>query len=72
MDKRVYNGCLSDDLQIYFEKIASLENLLHTKFPESHVTFFPVEEKYQCHICGKPLSGMHKNKIDAINEALNK
>ena len=71
MDMRVYNGCLSDDLQAKFEEIQKLQNLLYKKFPESHVTFFPVEEKYQCHIWGKPLSGMHTNKIDAINEALN-
>jgi hypothetical protein len=70
MDMRVYSGCLSDDLTERFKKLGVLEARLMKKFPDSHVTFYPVEGKWVAHIWGTPLSGMHVEKEDTIMEAL--
>jgi hypothetical protein len=70
MDMRVYNGCPNDELQKYLDKVQKLEEILLNKFPESCVTYFPVEQKWQVHEWGNPLSKFHTAKIDAILEAL--
>jgi hypothetical protein len=49
---------------------AKLMKLLREKFPEAHLTYFPVEQKYLCHVWGKPLGGMFSNSVDAIRDAL--
>ena len=53
-----------------FNKSEELAKVMYKKFPESHVTYFPVEQKYQCHVWGKPLGGMFSSRIDAIRDAL--
>ena len=47
-----------------------LAKQLYAKVAESYVTYFPLEDKYMCHVWGKPLSGMRSKRIDAIREAL--
>lgn len=71
MDKRVYNGCLSDDLQAVFDRQNSLMEEILKINPNACCTYFPVENVYQVHEWGKPISQAHKNKIDALMDALN-
>lgn len=71
MDKRVYNRCLSDDLQAVFDYQNSLMEKILKINPDAHCTYFPVEDAYQVSEWGKPISRMHKTKIDALTDAFN-
>ena len=78
MDMRVYNGCPSDELAAYWDRIAKLETQLKNKIPTAWVTYFPVEVGYMVAMWGKDgefiqlSSKMHRDKADAILEILNK
>lgn len=76
MDMRVYNGCPSDELWAYWDKINKLAAQLKNKLPTSWITYFPVEVGYMVAMWGKNgefiqlSSKMHRHKIDAILEIL--
>lgn len=70
MDRRVYNGCLSDDLQAYYKMCDLKMRLIRVINPDAHCTYFPNEGKYQVHAWGIPMSKMHSDKMEALQEAL--
>jgi hypothetical protein len=38
--------------------------------PEAYCTYFPMEQRYQAHIWGRPLSKFHRHPVDAILEGI--
>lgn len=67
---RIYNGCPDSTMQRRLDYEASQLKELKKLVPEAHVTYFPVEEKFQAHVWGKSLSGMCGSRIGAIQEAI--
>jgi len=78
MDMRVYNGCPSDELGAYWDKIDKLVVQLKKKIPTAWVTYFPMEVGHMVAMWGEDgefiqlSSKMHRHKIDAIMEILEK
>lgn len=71
MDMRVYDGCLSDDLLEYYEKLHAIRKRLEAKLPGAHATYFPMEQKWAIYQDLVQLSSMLDSKLDAMLEALN-
>lgn len=71
MDMRVYNGCLSDDLRDYIERLQAVRKRLEAKLPGAHATYFPMEQKWAIYQDLVQLSSMLDSKLDAMLEALN-
>ena len=46
MDRRVYNGAMSDDLCEYYAALDALEAELKAKDPNAWVTYFPADGFY--------------------------
>ena len=74
MDRRVYNGAMSDDLCEYFAALDALEAELKKKDPNAWVTYFPVEGFYMASTWRDgefvQLTGEHFTKRAAILEAM--
>lgn len=67
-----YNGCFDDATQrILNNQVLALE-LIRTKEPEAHVTYFPMEEEYVVHVWGKEISKYHKTIGSALKDAMMK
>lgn len=77
MDKRVYNGCPSDDLQQLWDYTDKKVAELKEKFPTAWITYFPLEGKYMAAMWGEngefiQLSDeMFPDKISLVNSILN-
>jgi hypothetical protein len=67
---RVYDGCPDDTLQARINEEKALLEKLQNIIPTAIITYFPMEEKWQAHSWGSPLSEMHGTKRAAIDEAL--
>lgn len=67
---RCYDGCPDDELQAILNRQSKLLHELQKLDSEASVTYFPMEQRWQAHIWGNPISGMHIDKADAIQEAI--
>jgi len=66
---KCYNGAWDSKAQAQFEREDQALTKLRRSQPSAHCTWFPLEEMWLVHVWGKPLSGFHSRKIDALNEA---
>lgn len=67
---RCYDGCWDSEATAMFARHDDLMKQIRAREPLAHCTYFPVEEKYQVHVFGRPASGMHSDKEVALKEAL--
>lgn len=69
-DSRCYNGCWDDVSQAVINNQEKALNFIRKQFPRVHVTYFPMEEVWQVHEMGNPLSDFKATKGLAIQDAL--
>lgn len=67
---RCYDGCPDSELQALIDRDKSLLKTIRKIEPEAHCTYFHRDEQWQVHKWGNPLSGFHRNKLVALQEAL--
>jgi hypothetical protein len=67
---RYYNGCPDSELQALLNAQGSLLDAIKKLEPAACCTYFPMEERWQVHKWGEPLSGFYSNKLEALKEAL--
>ena len=67
---RCYNEAWDSQALALFKQQDDLMAKIKLKEPEAHCTRFPEEELFQVHCWGRPISGFHKSKIAALEDAL--
>lgn len=67
---RCYDGAWDSEATTLFARQDALLAQVKKKEPEAHCTYFPMEQRFQVHAWGRPLSGMHVSRIAALEEAL--
>ena len=72
MTFRCYNGAWDSAAMRLFAQQDALLEAIKVIEPEAHCTLFPEEGLFQVHRWGRPLSGFHRSRIAALQEALEK
>lgn len=68
---RCYDGCPDDELKAKMERTAYLEKKMKYLEWDAHCVYFPgIGEGYQVWLNHEPITGLHWNKEDALNEAI--
>lgn len=67
---RCYNGAWDSEATSLFKRQDELLARVRAKEPEAHCTYFPMEQRFQVHAWGRPLSGMCVSQIAALEETL--
>lgn len=74
---RCYNGCYDSATQRVLDRQAAALAEIQKYEPGAHVTYFGVgpcdtdeNEVFMVHVYGRPLSGYHKTRGDALIDAL--
>ena len=67
---RIYNGCPDSKMRDRLDKEDNQMKRIKAFEPEAHATYFPLEGQYMIHVYGRPLSGMHYSRGDALDEVL--
>lgn len=65
-------GFINPAGQRVLDNRAAVLAAIREREPEAHVTFFPVEQQYQVHVWGRPLSEMHPTYGSALAAAYRK
>ena len=68
---RCYDGCWDSEAQALFKEQVRLLAELKELEPQAHCTYFPYEGVFQVHVWGRPLSGFHTSRIEALRRAIN-
>lgn len=67
-----YNGCYDSKTQRALNAQEEVLKAIKTKEPEAHITYFPLEQQFQVHAWGRPLSGFFSTRAAAISDAYTK
>jgi hypothetical protein len=67
---RCYDGCPDSGLKARMDETKKLYDKVRKLNPNAHCTYFPMEEKYQVHDWGKPISTFHNHINGALLEAI--
>lgn len=67
---RCYNGCPDSEMQALHNHQEALLREVRRHEPEAVCTRFPMEETFQVHVWGRPLSGHHSSRSEALSAAL--
>lgn len=67
-----YNGCYDSKTQRALDAQEEVLKAIKTKEPEAHITYFPLEQQFQVHAWGRPLSGFFSTRAAAISDAYTK
>jgi hypothetical protein len=66
---RCYNGAWDSEAMALFAEQDRMLKRIRVREPDAHVTYFPMEGKYQVHVWGNPLSGFHDTTFGALADA---